>query len=200
MNGGNLNFKSHQNLGAVILVTGVAAVFAFWTPDVATARQISWNSDGAITRIGSIRNVDRKPVTLERARRAFGKPTKLRRGRTSCRASWRKIGLTATFTSFGVPNRRCGESSGKALQTAAISSRRADGWRAGKGLKLGDTFETMTGLYPEAYFDRIYDENSWVLAEIETGYGPEGVTPSAWVQFRDDRIRKMTFWIGAAGD
>jgi len=143
-------------------------------------------SGGFVVRLGQL-DVKRHPY-LSDAVRAFGQPTEVKRVRGACKVRWSRLGLKATFTSFGAISDFCAQGF---FQTAVI---RSPSWRTWAGLRVGMRSSRVPALHRRARFAA----GKWVLAS-QTVYGSEpGATVSALVA--GGRVRALSLWVGGAGD
>ncbi len=162
---------------------------------------IRWNSSDQISRIGKLRYVDSRPIGLAQLRKVFGRPSKTKAYRQHCIVRWRKLGLEVTLTTWGLSNRTCGRKSGKVLQAFSVSGPGGGIWLVQDALRVGMTEDQMKAAFPDGYEDDVYDQSAFVLRDTYVGYGEDGWTPLAWAELNySNNVRKISFWVGGAGD
>lgn len=171
------------------------------TAAAASNHDISWNSNDKIARIGKLRYVDSRPIHLNQLRKVFGRPSKTKAYRQYCIVRWKRLGLEVTLATWGISNRTCGRKSGKVLQSFSISGPRGGIWLVQNALRVGMSEDQMKAAFPDGYDDDVYDEPAYVLRDTYVGYGEDGWTPLAWAELNADaNVRKISFWVGGAGD
>ena len=123
---------------------------------------------GALVVAGD-RTVGGLPVgsgTVAQATARFGTPSaeSSEGGGVTCRVTWKRLGLAASFLDFSDHACRDG-----GLVTATMTSRR---WRTSKGLRVGDPVSRLRAIYPQA---RRHTDGFWLVARrscAETGSNP----------------------------
>jgi len=130
-------------------------------------------------RIGSfyfLRDAGRYPD----AEAAFGSPTSRARKSALCAVRWARLGLEIDFAS--AENDPCAV---QALDNATWSGARiaAGTWRTDRGLRLGDSLQTLRRLYPDATYQS--RPARWVLVSVR---GEVGTTVFLQGQARDGRV------------
>ena len=161
-------------------------------------------SRGGVTSIGGfrIRHTRRSAPTIAKARRYFGRPSSLRRRhgswRVSCRAHWRRLGLTIDLLNLGGRN-PCRHGF---VQSGRVRGRSPWPWTAVVGRQLGVALGTT-----DSYLDAEYigesgiDQRTWTLDEVYIPYGDGGFAPSLSALLdQHGRVNGFEFWVGAGGD
>jgi hypothetical protein len=168
----------------------------------ARAHTIRASRHGGIRSIAGFR-VDRltrsSAPTIRRARRHFGKPSSLRRRYdVSCRARWKRLGLTIDFLNLGLSS-PCRHGY---LQAGYVKGPEAARWTAvvagDPGVALGTT---------DAFLDSEFvgepgeTDQAWTLADVYIPYGEAGYYPSLSALLNPSgAVRGYEFWVGAGGD
>lgn len=176
-----------------LLLLFVAAGLA--TPSPAAAAR-SYTIDVARFSVSSIG--DFRPSSdphIGAAERVFGRASSKRKtSGLSCRVRWKRLGLAIVFVSFGDPGASCRDDVGRA-QTFKARGKRFRTWH---GLRVGQPEASVTRRHPAAEFRA----GAWWLKTAISPFG-DGETEFAVVDARigrDDRVRVLRGWIGAAGD
>ena len=122
------------------------------------------------------------------ARLRFGAPSASRRaGPYACVASWRRIGLVATFLDLSQGNAcRTG-----VLLRATVTSRGA--WRTAVGLRVGDAIVRLKRLYPRARYRRgpAGSTGYWLVTRRTCELGGRQPYPGLLARVRDRRVSAL---------
>ena len=162
---------------------------------------------GGVRSIGGFRVAPRGrnyAPRLRRARRAFGRPSSVRRGRgwsnSTCRVHWRRLGLRLVFANFGGRN-PCRHG---LAQYGNVTGKGATSWTAVVGGSAGVTVGTDEAYLADALIgdpDPYPGARAWILAEVYVPYGDSGFIPAVRALVnRSGRVSGFDFWIGGAGD
>jgi hypothetical protein len=183
--------KPARRLRRAVLVATMsllaAAALSVTLVPAAQARTYRVSTEGGfVVRVGPLK-VKSHPY-LRDAVRAFGQPTSVRPGNGYCRARWRALGLTATFTSFGGISDFCGQGF---FQAAVL---RSSVWRTWAGLRVGMRSTRISDLHHDAEFIA----GKWVLATQDVYGSDPSPTVSAIVS--RGRVAALSLWVGGAGD
>ena len=150
--------------------------------------------------IGSYRIWSRAPLpTYGRAIRAFGTASScvLRRGQTNdATVKWVRKGITAEFTTLGVPPNggdACSEPAAYQLDHLIVSSR---SWRTAEGLRVGDPSSRIAALYPHA----LPHGSTWWIIVRKNVIGSSSLYPLVSATVRSGKIASLVFLIRAEGD
>jgi hypothetical protein len=139
-------------------------------------------------RIGSfylLRDAGRYPDAAS----AFGPPSSLAAQPNLCSVRWARLGLEIDFAS--TPADPC---SATALDNATWSGARiaAGPWQTDRGLRLGDSLQTLHHLYPSATYQT--RPARWVLVSVR---GEVGTTVFLQAQPRAGRVVALELPLGA---
>jgi len=108
-----------------------------------------------------------------------------------CRASWRRLGLTIQFESFGIAH-GCDE--GKA-QAAIVKGHRARvSWRTQLGLRVGDGFAKLKRLYADA---RRKPGARVIVYQDDPPIGDGSIITAL---IRHHKVASFQLWLGGAGE
>lgn len=190
---------------AVTLLATVVAMLALPTAQ-AEADQlnpgdqatVTWTSDGLISSIGPLKDLHRKQMTPDKAKRLLGRgKVKTNRYGGHCTITWKRLGLRLTFTSFGVSKpRQCP----KMLQSAGIFEGSSVEWQTQNGLALRGPSEMLDVLFPDNYQSEYLSADQYVLVDHPFGYG-DGPTPTLWATIgQTETVTKLNLFVGQAGD
>ena len=178
-------------IAAAAALLGAAAPADAFTINVAGGKV-----GGHVSGIGEFRpGVD---PSIAAASRVFGRPSSRElTSKNSCDVRWARLRLRITFVSFGLtgPGQTvCGDRASNA-QTFRVRGRRFRTWN---GLRVGASKQRLVDLHPTAEFR----EGSWWLKKTISifGAGDEEFAVVDAPLTRDDRVRALRGWIGAAGD
>lgn len=196
---------------AVVLVAGLAA------PGEAgsiPSRTGSWvvASDGARTSVAGFlvqRGGALPDVTLRRAIRAWGPPSRLGRPgggrRASCTARWTRPAVVVDLANFGLAppgQSACTPRLGKTQQVRTTGAR----WRTDRGLRVGDGQARIRDLYPRAV-RRSFPTlgRLWLLFPRETVCigvcdTPTVLVSPVLVDTRAGRVAGFRLLVGGAGE
>jgi hypothetical protein len=157
--------------------------------------------DGAVRSLAGLPVAGRAP-NLAAARRVLGRPTSVhptRGARTvACDASWRPIGLTIKFVTFGL-GRPCRDG---VVQAASVTGRHAREWVAvvdgSVAIPYGNDIRFLSA-HGLAERDA-YGRRTWTLAEVWWPIGDADYVPSVMARVDAGTVTGFDAWIGGAGD
>jgi hypothetical protein len=147
-----------------------------------------------VSRIGTFRPAENP--RLSAARRAFGRPTDVRRRGGTCRVSWRRLRLRIDFENFGgaAPGETtCTPSVGRAQTFVARGTR----FRTTKGLRVGQPSSEILEKHPDA----VFADNFWTIVSARFPFGQsDEESPVLSALTSSGRVSALTGYIGGAGE
>jgi len=158
--------------------------------------------DRDVTRLGPWVVRSSGNPTFGGARAAFGRPTRCAsRGPGYATASWRPVGLRATFYTLDIPP------AGPACRAARLfvgsATLTGPSWQTSKGLRVGDTLARVTELYPRSgsvrrlYPGISYPAGRWQL-EVRNVFGSR--SPLLLAVMRSGRVVAFEVALGRGGE
>lgn len=181
----------------------IAAIFAVASTAGAAALTFTWDADQHLSQLGPV-TLD--PITKVSARkliRAFGKPSNTRRpfGNNTCEISWKRLGLKVWVSSFDGARKNICKRKSVPLQRAWIAGPAGRQWHpADTALHLGDSFATLSQLYPNTELFDTSAGKAWSLSG--TYYSPivSGDTADITARVKSDRVVSFEMWVGGGGE
>jgi hypothetical protein len=108
-----------------------------------------------------------------------------------CEVTWARLGLRIQFESFGIAH---GCEEGKAQSAVVKGHRGRVGWRTQLGLRVGDSFEKLKRLYPNA---RRKPGARVIVYQEEPAIGDGSIVTAV---LRKGKVASFRLWLGGAGE
>jgi len=138
---------------------------------------------------------------------ALGRPSSTSASASeSCPMTWSDLGLEIFFANLGGLNAcKFGRVAGFALQGSAAET---SGWIGPRGARIGMSRSQIASRFPGIYRDESTYQApgepkawaGWVLIEGPTPYGDDQLIPTVTGYFDRNRLRRLNFYVGAAGE
>jgi hypothetical protein len=121
-----------------------------WVLDYIGPHTVKLASNGRVLAIGRMTFSLRKPPSLRRALKAFGRPASRRRRGAVCRLTWPRLGMTVYAANFGLPRGKsvCALDYGF-VHTVHLAE--PGDWRTDRGLRMEDPATDIAKYYKGAY-------------------------------------------------
>jgi hypothetical protein len=172
-------------LGLLLMATALAASPAMGARTIRADPDSYWG----VTHLGAW-HVRANPE-YGKAVAALGEPTRVDGAGVPCTARWSHLGLSILFTSFGGET-ACTETLAQRAVVKGPNARRS--WHTERGLRVGDSFERLRRLYPNAR----RAPGARVIVYQEDPVLGDGSIVTALI--RERRVASLRLWLGGAGD
>lgn len=193
---------SSKRVGLVKFVNGK---FIYEPTEGSRDRKITLGPDKTIMRLGP---VDVHSATSAEVISQLGTPTyTYATENESCPMSWADLGLTINFANLGGGD-PCLQGAIGSLFIQGLAAEQA-GWSGPNGIKLGDSLSKARSAFPgiRAAPSAVYanpdapsGSNPWWMVSAPSTYGSASVTPIVTGYFLRDKLKRMEFYVGAAGE